>query len=278
MCPIFTSSVSYPRLLTRKASPVVTQHVPFSAAPTSERAWPIFVPPDGVTTDLAGSPFVRICRSRRSAADRLSPPRFTGQECESWQTRVTVQRAASSPKPAGAASTCAGPLTADTWAEILLSFERINTSRLHELHESKLPFVSRITFIRSKLSIFSAHVSDISYHCRVTLAPAALRLAASAPLHASFAHSSSTQWRYLGTYHAASCVKGCERCHSRSVHFFFFCKPQTSWRNDTFGTLNAAVNIFLRQFSDHSFLRIWAHLGFSYSSNIPVFQKRKNNI
>ena len=31
-------------------------------------------------------------------------------------------------------------------------------SRLHELHESNLPFVSRIEFIRSKLSNFSAHV------------------------------------------------------------------------------------------------------------------------
>ena len=64
-----------------------------------------------------------------------------------------------------------------TWAEKFESFERINsiretngnfdscnsckrlgTSRLHELHESKFPFVSRIEFIRSKLSNFSAHV------------------------------------------------------------------------------------------------------------------------
>ena len=34
------------------------------------------------------------------------------------------------------------------------------TSRLHELHESKFPFVSRIEFIRSKLSNFSAHVQS----------------------------------------------------------------------------------------------------------------------
>ena len=33
------------------------------------------------------------------------------------------------------------------------------TSRLHELHESNFPFVSRIEFIRSKLLNFSAHVS-----------------------------------------------------------------------------------------------------------------------
>ena len=32
------------------------------------------------------------------------------------------------------------------------------SSRLHEFHESKFPFVSRIEFIRSKLSNFSAHV------------------------------------------------------------------------------------------------------------------------
>ena len=38
------------------------------------------------------------------------------------------------------------------------SCKRLGTSRLHELHESKFPFVSRIEFIRSKLSNFSAHV------------------------------------------------------------------------------------------------------------------------
>ena len=36
------------------------------------------------------------------------------------------------------------------------------TSRLHELHELKLPFVSRIEFNRSKISNFSAHVSGIT--------------------------------------------------------------------------------------------------------------------
>ena len=38
---------------------------------------------------------------------------------------------------------------------------------IHELHESKFPFVSRIEFIRSKLSNFSAHVygvTDISHY------------------------------------------------------------------------------------------------------------------
>ena len=35
-------------------------------------------------------------------------------------------------------------------------------SRLHELHESIFPFVSRIEFIRSKLSNFSAHVSGVN--------------------------------------------------------------------------------------------------------------------
>ena len=38
------------------------------------------------------------------------------------------------------------------------SCKRLGISRLHELHESKFPFVSRIEFIRSKLSNFSAHV------------------------------------------------------------------------------------------------------------------------
>ena len=35
-------------------------------------------------------------------------------------------------------------------------------SRLYELDESKFPFVSRIEFIRSKLSFFSAHVAGFS--------------------------------------------------------------------------------------------------------------------
>ena len=66
----------------------------------------------------------------------------------------------------------------DTWAKKIESLERINsiretngnfdsciswkrlgTSRLHELHESKFPFVSRIEFVRPKLSNCSAHVS-----------------------------------------------------------------------------------------------------------------------
>ena len=38
------------------------------------------------------------------------------------------------------------------------SCKRLGISRLHELHESKIPFVSRTEFIRSKLSNFSAHV------------------------------------------------------------------------------------------------------------------------
>ena len=51
------------------------------------------------------------------------------------------------------------------------SCERLFPSRLHELHESKFPFVPRIEFIRSKLSNFSAHVSGVNdgewrRHCR----------------------------------------------------------------------------------------------------------------
>ena len=41
------------------------------------------------------------------------------------------------------------------------SCKRLVPSRLHELHESKFPFVSRIEFIRSKHSNFSAHVSGV---------------------------------------------------------------------------------------------------------------------
>ena len=42
------------------------------------------------------------------------------------------------------------------------SCKRLVPSRLHELHESKFPFVSRTEFIRSKLSNFSAHVYGVS--------------------------------------------------------------------------------------------------------------------
>ena len=42
------------------------------------------------------------------------------------------------------------------------SCKQVGTSRLHELHESKPLFVSRIEFIRSKLSDFSAHVFGVT--------------------------------------------------------------------------------------------------------------------
>ena len=78
---------------------------------------------------------------------------------------------------------CPGPgqtLAPYIWAEKFEGFKRINSicdtngnfdscnsckrlvpSRLHELHESKFPFVSRIEFIRSKLLNFSAHVYEV---------------------------------------------------------------------------------------------------------------------
>ena len=94
-------------------------------------------------------------------------------------TEATVLRWVS-PAPAEAGG-CCHSLTPYAWAEKFESFERINSiretngnfdscnsckrlvpSRLHELHESKFPFVSRIEFIRSKLSNFSAHVYGVS--------------------------------------------------------------------------------------------------------------------
>ena len=42
------------------------------------------------------------------------------------------------------------------------SCKRLETNRLHELHESKRPFVPRVDFVRSKLSNFSAHVSGVT--------------------------------------------------------------------------------------------------------------------
>ena len=80
-----------------------------------------------------------------------------------------------------------------TWAEKFESFERINSiretngnidscnsckrlvpSRLHELHEPKFPFVSRIQFIRSKLSYFSAHVYGVTVFFSVAMLTALL--------------------------------------------------------------------------------------------------------
>ena len=41
------------------------------------------------------------------------------------------------------------------------SCKRLVPSRLHELHEFKLSFVSRIEFTRSKLTFFTAHVTGV---------------------------------------------------------------------------------------------------------------------
>ena len=49
----------------------------------------------------------------------------------------------------------------------------LGTSRLHELRESKFPFVSRIEFIRSQLSNFSAHVYGLIL-CGGVLSPGIL--------------------------------------------------------------------------------------------------------
>ena len=46
------------------------------------------------------------------------------------------------------------------------SCKRLVPSRLHELHASKFPFVSRIEFFRSKLSNFSAHAYGVSVWAR----------------------------------------------------------------------------------------------------------------
>ena len=72
-------------------------------------------------------------------------------------------------------------LTPDTWTEKCEGFERMNSirvtngnfdsynsckrlvpSRSHELHESKVPFVTRIEFIRSKFSNLSPHVYGVT--------------------------------------------------------------------------------------------------------------------
>ena len=50
------------------------------------------------------------------------------------------------------------------------SCKRLGNCRFHELHRSKFPFVSRIEFIRSKLSKFSAHVPGVCGGVRRTAA------------------------------------------------------------------------------------------------------------
>ena len=56
-----------------------------------------------------------------------------------------------------------GQIRCEKQTEILTHATHVSgCSRLHELHESKSPFVSHIQFIRSKLSNFSAHVSGVS--------------------------------------------------------------------------------------------------------------------
>ena len=58
--------------------------------------------------------------------------------------------------------------------------KRLVSCRLQELHGSKFPFVSRIKFFRSKLSNFSAHVSEVSKSPKVVqqCSPRAHQLAA----------------------------------------------------------------------------------------------------
>ena len=104
-------------------------------------------------------------------------------------------------------------VTPDTWADKFESFERINSiretnesfdscnsskrlvpSRLPELSESKFPLVSRIEFIRSKLSNLSAHVSGVG------LPAACTALAPPLPLPSHIIPSRYEYVPYLATY------------------------------------------------------------------------------
>ena len=49
------------------------------------------------------------------------------------------------------------------------SCKRLVPSRLHESHGSKFSFVSRIEFVRSKFSNFSAHVSGVTVDNYISL-------------------------------------------------------------------------------------------------------------
>ena len=62
-----------------------------------------------------------------------------------------------------------GQIRYDKQTEVLTHATHVGTSRLHKLHESKLPCVSRIAFIRSKLSNVSAYVSGVTDFCSCAL-------------------------------------------------------------------------------------------------------------
>ena len=95
---------------------------------------------------------------------------------------------------------------------------RMVPSRLHELHESKFPFVSRIEFIRSKLSNFSAHVYGVVsvLGCtdgRVGTAAGGPQAAAARCLpdkEAAPRRAAARLWPLIGTCYRPSAVSGTE--------------------------------------------------------------------
>ena len=136
------------------------------------------------TANPSGTPCYYIYKSRHIfwAIPTQLTQTMAGNSAKSvykYNARITSRGGPDSSEWTG--PTAMPTLTPYTWADKLESFERINsiretngnfdscdsckrlgTSRLHELHESKFPFVSRIEFMRSKLSNFSAHVYGVT--------------------------------------------------------------------------------------------------------------------
>ena len=85
----------------------------------------------------------------------------------------------------------------DTWKTAVLthdsSFKRLVPSRLHELRESKLSFVSRFEFIRSKLLNFSFDVSGIA--ARLSVAPSWRSGSVSGPNGTDRMYRQTQPWR-----------------------------------------------------------------------------------
>ena len=133
----------------------------------------------------ADRPWAR--RTLEMKAEKVAAPVTAPTAAGLFRTVRTVNWAAGSPGPVTSTSTtCTSGILQTHRPRIheqkkIESFERINsirerngnfdscnackrlgTSRLHEVHESKFPFLSRIEFIRSKLSNFSAHVYGVT--------------------------------------------------------------------------------------------------------------------
>ena len=104
----------------------------------------------------------------RDARTNLSPSLSAGQSARSGGCLLSSSAPLASVTDRGYMSRKLRKLRINSMHETNENFDSYNSckwlvlSRIHELHESKMSFVSRIEFIGSKLSKFSAHVSAVA--------------------------------------------------------------------------------------------------------------------